>query len=139
MLQLWHKHVTIQTGLPLKVLITNNRKLVSKSIKEWCLSLGINHIVTAPHTSAQNGHAEHIHCTILEKAHVMCLICNAPTSLWDKFCVTTMYLTNFTTTPTLNHKTVYELWFSHRPSLSHLHEIGCRAFMLIQTHNPKIY
>jgi transposase InsO family protein len=66
--QLWHKHVTTQTGLPLKVLITDNGELVSKSMKEWCLSLGINHIVTAPHTSAQNGHAKRVHRTILRKA-----------------------------------------------------------------------
>jgi hypothetical protein len=33
MLQLWHKHVTMQTGLPLEVLITDNGELVSKSIK----------------------------------------------------------------------------------------------------------
>jgi hypothetical protein len=138
-LQLWHKHVTMQTGLPLKVLVTNNGELVSKSMKEWCLSLGIDHIVTAPHTLAQNGHAECIHHTILGKARTMCLACNTPASLWDEFCTTTTYLTNFTTMPTLGHKTAYELWFSHWPSLSHLHEIGCRAFALIQTHNPKIY
>ncbi len=51
-LQLWQKHVTMQTGLPLKILVTNNGKLVSKSMKEWCLSLGIDHVVIAPHTSA---------------------------------------------------------------------------------------
>jgi transposase InsO family protein len=137
--QLWHKHVTTQTGLPLKVLVTDNGELVSKSMKEWCLSLGIDHVVTAPHTSAQNGRAERVHRTILGKARAMRLACHAPSSLWDEFCATAAYLTNFTATPTLNHKTSYELWFGRRPSLSHLREIGCTAFALIQTHNPKIY
>ena len=41
--------------------------------------------------------------------------------------------------PTLGNKTPFKLWFDHKPSLSHLHEISCRAFALIQTHNPKIY
>ena len=40
---------------------------------------------------------------------------------------------------TLDHKTTYEAWFSHRPSISHLHEIRCHAFALIQNNNPKIY
>ncbi len=31
------------------------------------------------------------------------------------------------------------MWTSRIPSLSHLCEIGCRAFALIQTNNPKIY
>jgi hypothetical protein len=69
----------------------------------------------------------------------MRLACNAPPSFWDEFCATAAYLTNFTPTPTLGHKTAYEAWFGCRPSLSHLREIGCRAFALIQTNNPKIY
>jgi len=61
----------------------------------------------------------------------MHLVCNAPPSFWDKFCATAAYLTNFTPTPSLNHKTAYEAWFSRQPSLSHLCEIGCWAFALI--------
>ena len=126
-------------GLLLKTLVTDNGELISNSMKDWCLSLSIDHVVTAPYTSAQNGHAEHAHCTILGKACTMCLACNAPPSFWDKFCATTTYLTNFTSTPTLGHKTAYESWFGCRPLLSHLCEIGCRAFALVQTNNLKIY
>ena len=39
----------------------------------------------------------------------------------------------------MGNKTPFELWFNHKPSLSHLREISCRAFALIQTHNPKVY
>src|SRR5216683_5044300 len=137
--QLWHKHVSTQTDLPLKNLVTDNGELVSKSMQEWCHSLGINHTITVPYTSAQNGRTEHIHRTILGKARAMRLACNAPPSFWDEFCTTAAYLTNFTPTPTLNHRTAYEAWFGRRPSLSHLHEIRCHAFALIQTNNPKIY
>jgi hypothetical protein len=129
-LQLWHKHVTTQTGLPLKILITDNGELVSTSMKNWCLSLGIEHVITAPHTSAQNGHAECVHRTILGKACAMLLACHAPTSLWDEFCTTAAYLTNFTTKPMLGHKTVYELWFGHRPSLCHCQATVSRRFQI---------
>jgi hypothetical protein len=33
-LQLWHKHVITLTGLPLKILVTNNGELISKCMKE---------------------------------------------------------------------------------------------------------
>jgi transposase InsO family protein len=69
--QLWHKHVTTQTNLPLKCLVTDNGELVSKSMHEWCQSLGINHTVTAPYTSAQNGRAKRVHRTVLGKARAM--------------------------------------------------------------------
>ena len=36
--------------------------------------------------------------------------------------------------------TPYKAWHKCKPELSHLHEIGCRAFVLLQDrHNPKIY
>ena len=87
-LQNWHKHVTTQFDRPLKILVTDNGELVSNSMSSWCLSNGINHLVTAPYTSAQNGHAERVHQMILGKARAMRLVCNAPPSLWDEFCVT---------------------------------------------------
>ena len=39
-----------------------------------------------------------------------------------------------------NGHTPYEHWHGTKPDLSHLHEIGCRAFGLIQnSHNPKVF
>ena len=108
MLQLWHKHVTAQTGLSLKTLITDNGELISKSMKEWCLSLSIDYLVTTPYISAQNGCTKHAHCTILGKAQAMRLVYNAPPSFWDEFCAMAAYLTNFTSTPALGHKTAYK-------------------------------
>jgi hypothetical protein len=38
------------------------------------------------------------------------------------------------------NKTPYEAWYNEKPDLSHLREIGCQAFVLIQNkHNPKIF
>jgi len=139
MLCAWHCAVENQTGEKLKTLVTDNSELVSKTTTAWCILYGINHQVTAPYMSAQNGHAERLHRTVLGKARAMQLSCNAPMSLWDEFCATSAYLTNFTASSSLNGKTPYELWFGHKPSLSHLRAVRCRAFALVQTHNPKIF
>ena len=69
----------------------------------------------------------------------MWLSCNAPASLWDEFCLTAVYLSNFTITSANNDKTPFQLWYNRVPSLSHLQEIGCCAFALINTNNPKIF
>lgn len=68
----------------------------------------------------------------------MRLVCNTPPNLWEEFCATAAYLTNLTASTSIDRRTPYELWFQHVPSLSHLREIGCRAFALIPTNNPKI-
>ena len=138
-LRAWHRAVENQTGEKLEIVVSDNGELVSKTTTAWCKLHGIEHQVTAPYTSAQNGRAERLHRTVLGKARAMQLSCNAPTSFWDEFCATSAYLTNFTASSSLNGKTPYKLWFGHMPSLSHLREIGCRAFALIQTHNPKIF
>lgn len=137
-LQAWHRAVENQSGERLKILVTDNGELVSRPMSEWCSTHGIEHHTTAPYTSAHNGRAERVHRTIMGKAHTMRFACKAPPSMWDEFCATAAYLTTLTASTTLGGKTPFELWFDRAPSLSHLHEIGCQAFALIPTHNPKI-
>ena len=69
----------------------------------------------------------------------MCLACNAPGSFWDEFFQTAAYLTNLTAATSNLRRTPYELWFGRIPSLSHLCEIGCRAFSLEHPSLSKIY
>ena len=114
-LQIWHKAVTVQTNATLRILITDNGELVSNSMHTWCQSKGINHQLTAPYTSAQNGRAERLHRTILRKARAMRLACNAPGFLWGEFCTTASYLTNLTAAKANSGQTPYELWFDHNP------------------------
>ena len=137
--QSWHKAVTVQSGQTLRIIVSDNGELISKSMADWCQSLGIDHQRTAPYMSAQNGRVERVHRTIHGKARAMRLSCNAPSSLWDEFFLTAAYLTNLTAAMANRRRTPYELWFGKIPSLSHLREIGCRAFSL-QTPSPsKIY
>lgn len=138
-LQLWHQAVENQSGHRLKILISNNGELISKSMQDWASTHGVDHQCTAPYMSAQNGHAECLHQTLLGKAQAICLSCNAPPSFWDKFCAISAYLSNLTALSSLNGRMPYEVWTGCIPSLSHLWEIGCRAFMLIQTNNLKIF
>ena len=138
-LQVWHKAVTVQTGETLHIIVTDNGELVSTAMSNWCCSLGIDHQTTAPYMSAQNGRVERLHRTIHGKARAMRLACNAPGSLWDEFFLTASYLTNLTAATANNGRTPYELWFGRIPSLSHLREIGCRAFSLQSPLPSKIY
>jgi len=70
-IQIWHKAVTTQTSDTLSILVTDNGELVSNDMHDWCNTEGINHHLTAPYTSAQNGRAEHLHRMLLGKARAM--------------------------------------------------------------------
>ncbi|OSC96218.1 hypothetical protein PYCCODRAFT_1355231, partial [Trametes coccinea BRFM310] len=55
-----------------------------------------------------------------------------PEDRWDELYSTACYLTNRTPSSSLpSGITPYEAWFGRAPSLSHLREIGSRAFVLI--------
>jgi hypothetical protein len=119
-------------------LVTDNGELRSTEMGNWCAEWGITHQFTAPHTSAQNGHVEQLHCTLMDRSRAMHISCGAPLNMWDEFMITASYLTTLTASRSLKGRTPFELWFGTKLSLSHLREIGCHTFVLISGNNPKI-
>lgn len=82
---------------------------------------------------------ERMHRTIMGKARAMRLQTNLPPNRWDEFCMTAGYLSARTPSRSCP-STPFEGWHSRKPDLSHLREIGSRAFALIlNKSNPKIY
>src|SRR6266851_9606853 len=77
----WHCMVENQSNHQLKILVSDNGELVSKSMQEWCFMHGIDYQTTAPYTSTHNRHAKQLHQTLLGKACAMHLSCNASASL----------------------------------------------------------
>jgi hypothetical protein len=63
-----------------------------------------------------------------------------PPNRWDEFICTANYLLMRVPTKSLHNQTPFEAYYHHKPDVSHLREIGCRAFVLIlNKHNPKIF
>ncbi|KAF9227050.1 hypothetical protein BS17DRAFT_676824, partial [Gyrodon lividus] len=49
----------------------DNGELKNNFLCDWLLTHGTQHQFTAPHTSAQNGCVEWLHCTLIGKAQAM--------------------------------------------------------------------
>ena len=65
----WKELVERETRKRVKILRTDNGgEYTSKSFEEYQWCEGINHQVTAPYTSAQNGKAERLHRTLFNRA-----------------------------------------------------------------------
>ena len=104
----------------------------------WCNEHGYSPQFSAPKTSAHISHIERMHHTIMNKMHAMCIQTGLPPNHWDELALIASYLSTRMPTHSLG-KTPYEAWFGVEPDFSHLREIGCCAFILIQDrHNPKI-
>ena len=139
-LKIWELAREQETGSKVGTYRTDNGELKSKAMDEWLWSQGTRQEFMAPYTSAHNGRVECIHRTLMNKARKMQIYADLPPYLWDEFYLTASYLHAQTTTHSLNGSTPFMQWYKKKPDLSHLHEISCKAFVLIQDrNNPKIY
>ena len=81
-----------------------------------------------------------MHYTLFNSARMMRAYTGLPPNRWDEFILTANYLHMRVPTKSLNNKTPYEAYYRHKPDLTHLREIGSRAFVLIlNKHNPKVF
>jgi hypothetical protein len=118
----------------------DNGELKLSTMKDWLQSHGTQQQFTAPYTSAHIGHIKRLHRTIANKARAMRLQADLPPNRWDEMILTTCYLSVQTPSRSVGGRTPYELYYSRRPNLAHLREIGSWAFVLVQNrNNPKIY
>jgi hypothetical protein len=63
-----------------------------------------------------------------------------PPKLWGECILTATYIKDRTPTRSLKDKTPFEAYYGRKPDISHLREIGCKAFVLLPAvHTPKIY
>jgi hypothetical protein len=56
-----------------------------------------------------------------------------PPKLWGECFLTSAYLKDRTPTRSLKNMTLFEAYYGKKPDVSHLGEIGCKAFVLIQS------
>jgi hypothetical protein len=84
------------------------------------------------------GIQERTNRTIFERVRSATTDSNIPKELWTEILKAQVYITNRVATSTVKNKTPYESFMEeidpgkdHKPDLSHLHVLGCRAFVHI--------
>jgi len=74
----------------------------------------------APYTSAQNGHVERTHCTIMDRAQTICADLDLPANLWGECVLALTYMKNCTISRSMGKKTPFEAYYGKKPNLAHL-------------------
>lgn len=111
----------------------NGREYISNEIKEYFESNGIQYEFTIRYTPQQNGVAERMNRTIIEKARYMMLNSNTSKSFWTEAVLAAVYLINRSPTSALQDNVPAELWYGERPDLRKLRVFGCIDYL----HIPK--
>ncbi|KAL0419100.1 UNVERIFIED_CONTAM: Retrovirus-related Pol polyprotein from transposon TNT 1-94, partial [Sesamum radiatum] len=84
---------------------------------------------TNPYTPQQNGVAERMNRTLLEKVRCMLISSGLPKSFWGEALVTAAYLINRSPSVPLNGKIPELMWTGHSGDISSLRVFGCSAFI----------
>lgn len=111
----------------------NGLEYVNSNFSDFLKTAGIVHQTTIPYTPEQNGVAERMNRTLVEKAKCMLINANLPKQYWAESVHTAAYIINRTPTQSLKYKTPEEIWSGQKPKVGHLRIFGCEAMI----HLPK--
>ena len=92
-------------------------------------SKGIRRHLTVHDTPEQNGVAERVNRTLLERTRAMLHAAHLPNMLWGEALMHAVWLKNRTSTKALNGKTPYEILTGNKPNLADLHEWGSKIWI----------
>jgi transposase InsO family protein len=122
-----------QTGLSVKTVRTDNGKeYINNYLDGFFKSKGIQPQTTVPFTPQQNGKAERLNMTLLDKVRAMQADAGLPQEMWGEAVTTANYLRNRSPV-TGKDKTPWELFHGSEPDVSNLRVYGAKAYV----HIPK--
>ncbi|KAG8481596.1 hypothetical protein CXB51_026522 [Gossypium anomalum] len=118
-----------KTGKQIKYLRTDNGlEFCSDEFNRLCKSEGIVRHLTVRHTPQQNGVAERMNRTIMEKVRCMLSNANLPKSFWAEAASTACFLINRSPSVAIEKKTPQEVWSGNPANYSDLKIFGCPAY-----------
>ncbi|KAF7334034.1 hypothetical protein MVEN_02308800 [Mycena venus] len=126
--------VETQTGKRCKVFhFDGGGEYASDALRKRLRSQRINIEITAAHSPQQNGVAERLNRTILERARAMLDAYKLPEYLWPEAVTYATYLINRSPTVALKgNQTPYEAFWGVRPNVAKLQEFGAVCWVLNQ-------
>ena len=89
----------------------------SKEFEDYLARKGTKHRLTMHDTPKQNGVAEWLNWTLVERLQAMLIESNLPKSLWGYAILHANYIKNHTHTCSLPDKTPYKMVYGKKPNL----------------------
>ena len=105
-----------------------------RSLHKYFENIGIQHRVSCPHTSQQNGSIERKHRHIVETGLSLLSHSSVPLSFWDHAFMMATYLINRLPTSPLNTTPLHKL-FARDPDFSLMRVFGCACYPFLRPFN----
>lgn len=108
----------------------NGTEYVNLDVTTYLNTNGIVHQTSNPYTPQQNGKAERLNRTLLEKMRTMINGADLPAEMWGEAAVTANMLRNRSPASGID-VTPYQMFLGKQPNVSYLRPYGSNAFALI--------
>lgn len=129
----WNVATEVKMGTKIKHLRTDNGlEFLSEQFKEFCRKTGITRHRTVRSTPQQNGNAERMNRTLLERVRCMLIQAGLPKIFWGEAVMTAAYLINRCPTSAAGFKTPMELWSGKPTQYENLKIFGCIAYIHVK-------
>lgn len=126
----WCKAVEVEKGHGLKCLRTDNGlEFLSNEFEDFCRDKGIRRHRTAPANPQQNGTAERMNMTFLERVRCMMITSGTPKKFWAEAVSTAAKLINKCPSSVIQFDTPDNKWYGSPGNYSKLKVFGCRAYV----------
>lgn len=127
-----------QTELKIKTLRSDNGgEYVNNAFATFLLENGIVHQKSTPYSPQQNGLAERMNRTIIEKVRCMLIDANLMLRFWAEAVMTAVFIINNIPCKGNNDKSPEELWSDTQENTSMLRVFGCKAMAHIPDQKRK--
>ncbi|KAH9671115.1 hypothetical protein KPL70_017228 [Citrus sinensis] len=127
--KIWKTLVKTQTNRKVRRLRTDNGlEFCNKRFDDFYAENGVVRHKTVRHTPQQNGLAERMNRTLIDKVRCMLIQSRLPMSLWAETLSTACYIVNRSPSFGINFKTPIELWTGKPADYSNLRVFRCPAY-----------
>ncbi|GJZ08691.1 copia LTR rider [Tanacetum coccineum] len=125
----WKKLVENQTGRTVKKLRTDNGlEFYNWEFEQLCIESGIFRHLTVDGTPQQNGVAERMNRTLMDKVRCLLIQYGLPKTFWTEVTCMAVYLINRSPSRAIKKKTSMEMWSGHLSDYGMLRIFCCVAY-----------
>jgi hypothetical protein len=116
----------------------NGGEFISNEFKNYCLQNGILKTTSAPYCPQQNGIAERVNRTILDRTRCLLNESGLCNEYWDHAVRVSVYIKNRVLSNAVStgpgNQTPYEKLTGERPSVAHIRVFGCLCYVHVPGH-----
>ncbi|GKB80784.1 retrovirus-related pol polyprotein from transposon TNT 1-94, partial [Tanacetum coccineum] len=132
----WKQLVKNQNGRTVKKLRTDNGlEFCNREFEQLCVESGIARHLTVVETPQQNGLAERMNITLMDKVRCLLIQSGFPKTFWAKATCTAAYLINRSPSTAIEKKTPMEMWSGHPSDYEMLRIFGSVAYSHVKQGN----